>query len=215
MTGRHAVVTGHRGTIGRATIQRFLMLCWDSVIGIDENDFDLNGAAQRIAAASFVMRSIPHIDAAVIADRASVSSQCSFAWQIAEHMKKRGGSIILFSSVYGMVAPDHRIYEGAEYKGKPMTCPAEYSAEKGAVIALTKHLACEWARYGIRVNCISPGGVFSGQNEIFVKNYSARVPMGRMARPEEIADAVVFLASDASSYITGHNLVVDGGLTSW
>jgi NAD(P)-dependent dehydrogenase (short-subunit alcohol dehydrogenase family) len=131
-------------------------------------------------------------------------------------MAERGsGSIINILSIYGIVAPDQRIYQGSLYEGHPINTPAVYSTSKAAVWGLTKYLASYWGARGVRVNAVSPGGVFSGQNEVFVEKYSYRVPMGRMARPDEIAHAVAFLASDASSYVTGQNIVVDGGLTVW
>jgi NAD(P)-dependent dehydrogenase (short-subunit alcohol dehydrogenase family) len=127
----------------------------------------------------------------------------------------RGGSVIQTSSIYGMRGPDHRIYEGSFYLGRQINTPAVYSASKGAVNALTRHLATLWANDGIRVNTLTPGGVESGQNEDFKRKYSARVPLNRMAQPGEMVGALVFLASDASSYVTGQNLVVDGGLSAW
>ncbi len=127
----------------------------------------------------------------------------------------RGGSIIQTASIYGVVAPDQRIYEGSEYMDLAINTPAVYSATKGAVVALTKYLATYWADAGIRVNTLTPGGVESGQNDAFVKNYASRVPLGRMARAEDMAGAAVYLASDASAYVTGQNLVVDGGWTAW
>ncbi len=126
-----------------------------------------------------------------------------------------GGSIINTLSIYGIVAPDQRIYEGSEYEGRAINTPAVYSASKAAVWGLTKYLATYWGNQGVRVNALTPGGVFSGQNETFVERYSARVPMGRMADGDEMCGAVLFLASDASSYITGQNIVVDGGLSVW
>jgi NAD(P)-dependent dehydrogenase (short-subunit alcohol dehydrogenase family) len=127
----------------------------------------------------------------------------------------RGGSIIQTASIYGVVAPDQRIYEGSHYLGGAINTPAVYSASKAAVIGLTRYLATYWAANGIRVNALTPGGVESGQNDVFSKKYSARVPMGRMARADEMQSALLFLASDASSYVTGQNLIIDGGLTCW
>jgi NAD(P)-dependent dehydrogenase (short-subunit alcohol dehydrogenase family) len=131
-------------------------------------------------------------------------------------MASRGrGSIINILSIYGIVAPDQRIYEGSSYEGRAINTPAVYSASKAALLGLTRHLAAYWASRGVRVNAVTPGGVFSGQNDTFVEKYSARVPMGRMAEREEICGAVVFLASPAASYITGQNIVVDGGMSAW
>ena len=133
--------------------------------------------------------------------------------QMIEHGE--GGSIIQTASIYGVVAPDQRIYEGSFYLGRTINTPAVYSTSKAAVIGLTKYLAAYWADKGIRVNTLSPGGVESGQNETFKLRYSARVPLGRMAKSDEMVSALIYLASDASSYVTGQNIVVDGGLLAW
>jgi len=130
-------------------------------------------------------------------------------------LQKTGGSITQISSVYGIVAPDQRIYDGAMYEGHKINSPAAYSVAKAGVIGLTKHLAAYWAREGIRVNSITPGGVESGQNESFISNYSNRVPMNRMAQAAEIVGAAIYLSSSASSYVTGQNIIIDGGLTVW
>jgi NAD(P)-dependent dehydrogenase (short-subunit alcohol dehydrogenase family) len=127
----------------------------------------------------------------------------------------KGGSIIQTSSIYGVAAPDQRIYEGAEYLGVAINTPAVYAASKGAVIGLTNYLSTYWATKGIRVNTLTPGGVASGQNEEFTKKYSNRVPLGRMAERSEMVGALLYLASEASSYVTGQNIIVDGGLTTW
>ena len=126
-----------------------------------------------------------------------------------------GGSLIQTSSIYGIRAADPRIYEGSEYEGRAINTPAVYAATKAAVVGLTRHLAAYWAPHGIRVNALAPGGVESGQNDTFKRRYSARVPLGRMARADEMVGAVVYLASDASSYVTGQVLAVDGGLSVW
>lgn len=131
-------------------------------------------------------------------------------------MARRGmGSIVNTLSIYGIVAPDQRIYEGSSYEGRAINTPAVYSASKAAVWGLTKYLASYWGSRGVRVNAITPGGVFSGQNDTFVQRYSARVPLGRMADRDEMSGAILFLSSDASSYVTGQNIIVDGGLTVW
>lgn len=135
---------------------------------------------------------------------------------IGGRMARRGrGSVIQTASIYGVVAPDQRIYEGSEYLGRPINTPAVYSTSKAAVIGLTRHLATYWGDKGVRVNTLTPGGVESGQNDAFKRRYAARVPLGRMARAADLMGAVVWLASDASSYVTGQNIIVDGGLSAW
>lgn len=127
----------------------------------------------------------------------------------------KGGSVIHTASIYGVLAPDQRVYEGARYREHDINTPAVYSASKAAVVGLTRYLAAYWAKDNIRVNCITPGGVESGQNDTFKSRYGARVPLGRMARGEEVVNALIWLASDASSYVTGQNIMVDGGLSVW
>jgi NAD(P)-dependent dehydrogenase (short-subunit alcohol dehydrogenase family) len=119
------------------------------------------------------------------------------------------GSLVNFGSTYGVQAPDFSIYESG---GTPPT-PAHYSASKGGILTLTRYLASEYGDRGIRVNAVSPGGVFDDQDPAFVERYEANTPLGRMADPEDVAGAVVYLVSDAAAYVTGHNLVVDGGWT--
>lgn len=126
-----------------------------------------------------------------------------------------GGTIVQTSSIYGLLGPDPRIYENSEYLGGAINTPAVYAASKAAVIGLTKWLATHWAQSGIRVNCLVPGGVSSGQNSIFSEAYASRVPMSRMANSDEMVPALLYLASDASSYVTGQVLVVDGGWSCW
>lgn len=125
-----------------------------------------------------------------------------------------GGSIINISSIYGLVGPDFSLYPKTEYAGKPMGVPAGYSASKGGIISLTRHLASLWADKKIRVNCVTPGGIFDNQSDDFVQAYSKKVPLGRMANKNEVSGALLYLASNLSSYVTGANIVVDGGLTS-
>lgn len=138
------------------------------------------------------------------------------AQEIGGRMAARGrGSIIQTASIYGVVGPDQRIYEGSQYMGRPINTPAVYSASKAGLIGLTRYLATYWGHRGVRVNTLTPGGVSSGQNETFDRRYSARVPMGRMAKVDDIVGALVFLASDASNYVNGQNMIVDGGLEAW
>lgn len=138
------------------------------------------------------------------------------AQAVGKQMKLQGGgSIIQTSSIYGVVAPDQRIYEGSEYNGRPINTPAVYSASKAAVNGLTSYLSTYWADSGIRVNSLTPGGIASGQNKTFDDKYSNRVPLGRMGQASELVGALIYLASDASSYVTGQNLIVDGGLSAW
>lgn len=127
----------------------------------------------------------------------------------------RGGSIIHTGSIYGQLGSDPRIYAGSEYLGVAINTPPVYAASKAGVTGLARYLATVWAEHGIRVNTLVPGGVQSGQNAEFTTRYSQRVPLGRMGQPEDMIGALIYLASDASRYVTGQNLFVDGGLSAW
>ena len=129
--------------------------------------------------------------------------------QVANLMEKQNkGSIINMASIYGIVAPDFSVYNETN-----MTAPAAYSAIKGGLINLTRYMASYFGPKQIRVNAISPGGIYDKQNITFIQNYEKRVPMGRMGSPDDISPAVIFLLSNDSKYITGQNIIIDGGWT--
>ncbi|MEL0008983.1 MAG: oxidoreductase [Flammeovirgaceae bacterium] len=129
--------------------------------------------------------------------------------QVTLQMKKQNsGSIINIASIYGVVAPDFSVYNQTN-----MTLPAAYSAIKGGLVNLSRYMAAYLGPHQIRVNSVSPGGIFNDQNEIFVDNYEKKVPLRRMGKPKDIAPTIAFLLSDESSYITGQNIIIDGGWT--
>jgi NAD(P)-dependent dehydrogenase (short-subunit alcohol dehydrogenase family) len=132
-------------------------------------------------------------------------------------LSQGGGVIVNIASTYGVVAPDQRLYEGviSPYASTAFNTPVSYAVTKTAVLGLTRYLATYWGRQNIRVNALTPHGVYDNHDEAFVRNFVYRSPMGRMARNDEYRGALLFLVSDASSYMTGANLIVDGGWTAW
>jgi NAD(P)-dependent dehydrogenase (short-subunit alcohol dehydrogenase family) len=137
---------------------------------------------------------------------------------LGKKMVVRGkGNIINIASDIGVISPNQNIYEPDDhgYEGVDFNSPAFYAVSKAGVIHLTKYLATYWAKKNVRVNCISPAGVYRDHDSSFVKKLSEQIPMGRMALPNEFKGAIAYLASDASSFVTGHNLIIDGGRTIW
>ena len=130
---------------------------------------------------------------------------------VGNHMLARGaGNIVNLASMYAIVSPNHSIYPGTG-----VSQPPAYSVSKAGVLALTRYLGTLWAARGVRVNALTPGGVFNGHNETFTERFARLNPMGRMAQPFEMRGALLYLVSEASSHCTAQNLVVDGGWTAW
>jgi len=210
-TGKTVIVAGGCGLIGTEIVDQFLILNAE-VKSLDSNpkadlQVDLvDGEYLKLfdipdifVNAAYPKRHVKHfgifLDASVI---------------IASRMANRGhGVIVNLASIYGVIGGKPDMYTDTDVKYPPIG----YSAAKGAIIALTRALACKYGRYGVRVNCVSPGGVYDGQDEVFVDRYCERVPLGTMATAEDVANAVIFLSSDKAGYITGCNLLVDGGIT--
>ncbi len=138
-----------------------------------------------------------------------LNSSFVFIQKIMPQLLKSKGNIVNIASIYGVVGNDFTVYENTN-----IITAAAYSAIKGGIINFSRYLASYYGREGIRVNCVSPGGIFDNQDKTFVSNYERKVPLGRMGTPSDIAPSVSFLLSDEAGYITGQNLIVDGGWTA-
>jgi len=236
------IVTGGNGLLGREIVKK-LLTEGATCINIDINhntsidlsciQCDITDSNSIDRAIKLIINNFNHIDGLVnnayprtndwgfkFEDIEFISWQSNIDWQlnsyfyftqqVSKYMVKQGlGSIVNMASVYGVVGPDFTVYDGTE-----MTMPAAYSAIKGGIVNFGRYLASYLGPSGVRVNTISPGGIFDNQNPVFVNNYNKKVPMRRMGLPRDISPAVSFLLSDDSNYITGHNLIVDGGWTT-
>jgi len=174
--------------------------------------FDPDAAAKGIAPGAFEDYPLDQWNAALNVNLTGMFlvSQACVKQMIAQGKK---GSIINICSTYGLNGPDQRIYikDGKRVAYKPVY----YTVTKAGVLGFTKYLSAYYAGTEIRVNALTPGGVFNNHEEYFVKNYSAKTILGRMAKKDEMNGALLFLASEASSYMTGNNVIVDGGWTAW
>ena len=208
--GKKVIVAGGCGLIGREIVYQFQELRAD-VKSLDLNpsadlNFDLLETTFSWASGIdvFVNASYPETSEGhfrVFLDTSQF---------VADHMVDKGGGVIVnISSIYGVIGGKPSMYVDTDVQHPPIG----YSAAKGAIIAMTRALATKYGPYGVRVNCVSPGGVQDEQDPLFIDRYCERVPLGRMATPEDVANAVIFLASDKASYITGQNIIIDGGLT--
>jgi NAD(P)-dependent dehydrogenase (short-subunit alcohol dehydrogenase family) len=239
LAGRVAVVTGASGRLGPvwsralreagATVAGIDLVAADGVEAADVTD---RGAVEAALAAIAGRHGTPTvlvnnagIDQPPDPDRAGEETLEAFERTLgvnvsgtfnvtqvfgAAMIAAGGGSIVNIGSLYASVAPEPRFYDHMPGFVKP----AAYSASKAGVVQLTRYFARLWGPHGVRVNAISPGGVEAGQDERFLAKYTARVPLGRMAREADLGGPLVFLASDASMYVTGHELKVDGGFTA-
>lgn len=218
------VITGAAGIQGPEHIKAFQSV-GAKVVATDVQELDVTSKVSIETAVKKILDQYGRID--VLVNNAGATGKSATDWEqiikvnltgtylccqiIGAAMKQ--GSIINVSSIYGLVGPDWSLYENAEYDKKPMGVPAGYAASKGGVISLTKYFASLYAPK-IRVNCVTPGGIFDKQAESFVKKYSAKTMLGRMANKNEVSGALLYLASDLSSYVTGANIIIDGGLTA-
>ena len=242
LDGRRALVAGGAGHVGRAVVETLtemgarVVVC-DVAADADGIRCDLADEAAARAAVREAVARLEGLDvlvhcAALVgttelegwavpfpeqstrawdgALRVNLTSAFVLAQEAREALGSSGrGSVILFGSTYGLVAPDFTLYDGTA-----MGNPAGYGASKAGLVQLARYLAAALAPK-VRVNAISPGGIERGQPEAFRQRYEARTPLRRLATEEDVKGAVAFLASDLSAYVTGHNLVVDGGWTAW
>lgn len=230
LSGRLAIVTGASGNLGPVWIST-LRDAGADVVGVDlrpsegvlQGDVTDRGSLAAVLAETGtpdVLVNNAGIDSPPGGDEGdfaktldvNVTGLYNATQVFGEAMCQAGrGSIVNIGSLYASIAPIPALYDHIE---PPFTKPAAYGASKAAVVNLTRYFARLWGPKGVRVNALSPGGVRAGQDKEFVAKYSARVPLGRMAETTDLTGALLFLASDASAYVTGHELRVDGGFTA-
>ena len=208
LKNKFAIVAGGLGLIGQEIVKALQLYdcsvlivdkrAGDDLLGINTIQDCINLHPDIFINASYPKNLKKHISAYLKATE-------YLAEGMAEH---KGGSIINFASIYGFIAPRYWIY-----KGTGMDVPTWYGTAKGAIIQMSKILAVKYAHKGVRINCISPGGIQDNQPQSFIDNYCKLTPMGRMGTPEDIVGSVLFLASGMSKYVTGLNLVCDGGFS--
>ncbi len=242
LSGRRALVAGGAGQLGRVCVETLAEL--GAAVAVVDLSADADGiradladehetrravreAAERLGGLDVLVHcaalvgqdelpgwSVPFEEQTVDAWEAALRVNLTSAFVLVHEAREQLGvsgysSVILFGSIYGVVGPDGSLYEGTG-----MANPTAYGASKGGLLQLVRYLATTLAPR-VRVNAISPGGVERGQPAAFVERYRARTPLGRMATEEDVKGALAYLASDLSAYVTGHNLVVDGGWTAW
>jgi NAD(P)-dependent dehydrogenase (short-subunit alcohol dehydrogenase family) len=236
------IVTGGNGLLGKAIIDRLILegaFCINFEINHETNDdlsnvyCDITDSTSIDDALKIVLSKYPQIDGLVnnayprtkdwgnkFEDIIFDSWKKNVDWQLNSYFyltqkiaiqmaNQKNGSIVNMSSIYGVVGADFTVYDGTS-----MTMPAAYSAIKGALVNFTRYVASYFGPQQVRINAVSPGGIFDNQNETFVNNYCKKVPLRRLGLPDDIAPTVAFLLSEDSRYITGQNLIVDGGWTA-
>lgn len=234
LDGKVAVVTGAAGQLGSAFSRALAdagatVLRTDADPGDEIDELDVTDEASVEAAIRAIVDRHGRID--VLVNNAGVGVYTPLAERTVDEVERvlrvnvtgtilcsraaltvmpPGGSIVNVASIYGLVSPDPRIYGSSGRNSSEV-----YGASKAGVVQLTRWFAVEAAPSGVRVNSITPGGVFAEQEPGFVAAYGDRTPLGRMASPEDLEAGLLYLASPGSSYVTGHNLVIDGGLTAW
>lgn len=232
LKNKNVIITGSDGQIGSHLVQIF-KLAGSNVIGLDKHNCEIRNDSDVKDKFKKIFDKYGSID--VLINNAGISTfdyfldrkvsdfhnvqytnTCGTFSCIKEYVRnfdkhnQDAGSIINVGSIYGVVSSDPRIYTDCDRMS-----PEVYGATKAGIIQMTKYFSVHLASRNIRVNCISPGGVFNNQGKDFVKNYSERCPMNRMATVDDLSGPFLFFASNLSGYVTGQNLLVDGGFTSW